>query len=209
MSLSASLRAPEGYHLPNAMEASQLDYPGLFNKFGGHPCAAGFSIEAENLSKAKELMQINLGKQGQELLDSQQTTTQIRTDVQSLPPSLAQYHNKKEIIWLEELKVTNMLLEDIDSLDPYGQDFPLPLLAFPISLGTTNTIQWLGTEKKHLKLKTLNAIPLTFFNIKPETRAFFESNPKTQTGYVMAKLSQNCWNNKRVLELIVEKFFLI
>ena len=64
MSYTASLRAPEGYHLPNAMNLCQEEYAELFNKFGGHPCAAGFSIQKENMSKAKELMTKHLTAQG-------------------------------------------------------------------------------------------------------------------------------------------------
>ncbi|MCI0586139.1 MAG: single-stranded-DNA-specific exonuclease RecJ [Planctomycetes bacterium] len=41
----ASVRAPEGFHLPSILEACA----DLLVEFGGHPLAAGFEIRAENL----------------------------------------------------------------------------------------------------------------------------------------------------------------
>jgi single-stranded-DNA-specific exonuclease len=204
MSFTASLRAPDGFHLPDAMNLCQEEYPGLFNKFGGHPCAAGFSIDAENLIKAKELMSKNLSQQG--LSIKQKSDSQAKIDI---PIELIQYSTKKEVIWITEKEVDLELLSQIDFLDPFGQDFPMPSLAFQVLESTLSNIQWLGNEQKHLKLKTQNQIPLTFFNLKSETKDFFESKNKTKNLWVFAKLNQNAWNNKRSLELVVDKVFVI
>jgi single-stranded DNA-specific DHH superfamily exonuclease len=204
MSYTASLRAPDGFHLPDAMNLSQEEFPGLFNKFGGHPCAAGFSIEPENLVKAKELMSKNLSQQGLLTIQAVDSKTKI-----TIPQKLQQYSAKKEVIWLTEEQIDLELLGQIDSLDPFGQDFPLPYLAFQVHEPTLTNIQWLGSEQKHLKLKTQKQIPLTFFNIKSETREFFLSKNKTENLWVFAKLNQNAWNNKRTLELVVDKVFVI
>ena len=204
MSYTASLRAPEGYHLPNAMNLCQEEYAELFNKFGGHPCAAGFSIPKENMNKAKELMTKHLSAQGLTLGSSSDS----KTDLQ-IPDELKQYSVKKEIIWLTEAGIDLEFLTQIDSLDPFGQDFPLPQLAFEVNSNTIKNIQWLGTDKKHLKLKTVNGLPLTFFNLKPETKEFFENEIKVGSLWVFAKLSQNAWNNRRTLELVVDKVFVI
>lgn len=204
MSYTASLRAPEGYHIPNAMNQCQEEFSGLFNKFGGHPCAAGFSIEANNLVKAKELMSKNLSAQGLNLGSNSDSTTEL-----NIPVELKQYASKKEIIWLTEKEIDLELLTQIDSLDPFGQDFPLPQLAFEVNSNTVKNIQWLGTEKKHLKLKTIVQLTLTFFNLKPEINEFFENENKVESLWVFAKLSQNAWNNRRTLELVVDKVFII
>jgi single-stranded-DNA-specific exonuclease len=204
MSFTASLRAPEGFHLPDAMNLCQTEIPGLFNKFGGHPCAAGFSIDPQNLVKAKELMSKNLSQQG--LLTNQKSNSQPKFEI---PTKLMQYSAKKEVIWLSEKDVDLELLGQIDSLDPFGQDFPMPYLAFQVLESTISNVQWLGNEQKHLKLKNLNQIPLTFFNLKPETKEFFESKNKLETLWVFAKLNQNAWNNTRTLELVVDKAFII
>jgi single-stranded DNA-specific DHH superfamily exonuclease len=204
MSFTASLRAPEGFHLPNAMNLCQEEFPGLFNQFGGHPCAAGFSIEPKNLVKAKEFMSKHLSQQG--LMTDQKTDSNTKVEV---PEELQQYSAKKEVIWITENEIDLVLLGQIDSLDPFGQDFPMPYLAFQVLELTLINIQWLGSEQKHLKLKTQNQIPLTFFNLKPETKDFFESKNKVENLWVFAKLNQNAWNNTRSLELVVDKIFLI
>ncbi len=204
MSYTASLRAPEGYHLPNAMNLCQEEAPGLFNKFGGHPCAAGFSIQKENLGNAKELMSKYLSKQGSSLDSDSDSKTTIQ-----IPDELKQYSAKKEIIWITEQGIDLELLTQIDSLDPFGQDFPLPQLAFEVSDQSLSSIQWLGNEKKHLKLKTVNQIPLTFFNLKPNIKEFFDNKERSGKLWVFGKLNQNAWNNKRTLELVVEKVFVI
>ena len=48
-SVSASLRAPEGYNLPRTMSR----FADLFTKAGGHPGAAGFGARVENLDRIK------------------------------------------------------------------------------------------------------------------------------------------------------------
>jgi single-stranded DNA-specific DHH superfamily exonuclease len=204
MSYTASLRAPEGFHLPDAMNLCQEEFPRLFNKFGGHPCAAGFSIEPKNLVKAKELMSKHLSQQG--LLTTQAVDSKTKIII---PQKLQQYSAKKEVIWLTEKEIDLVLLGQIDSLDPFGQDFPMPYLAFQVQESTLINIQWLGSEQKHLKLKTQNQIPLTFFNLKHEIKDFFASKNKTKNLWVFAKLNQNAWNNTRSLELVVDKVFLI
>jgi single-stranded DNA-specific DHH superfamily exonuclease len=204
MSFTASLRAPEGYHLPDAMNLCQEEVSGLFNKFGGHPCAAGFSIEPQNLFKAKELLSKHLSQQGLSINQKSDSQTKV-----NIPEKLIQYSAKKEVVWITEKEIDLELLGQIDSLDPFGQDFPMPYLAFQVLDATLNNIQWLGNEQKHLKLKTINQIPLTFFNLKPETKDFFESKNKVENLWVFAKLNQNAWNNKRSLELVVDKVFLV
>jgi single-stranded DNA-specific DHH superfamily exonuclease len=204
MSYTASLRAPDGFHLPDAMNLCQTKIPGLFNKFGGHPCAAGFSIEPHNLDQAKELMSKNLSVQGLLIIQTSNSKTKI-----TIPDKLRQYSAKKEVIWLIENDIDLELLGQIDSLDPFGQDFPLPYLAFQVQDSTLKNIQWLGNEQKHLKLKTQNQIPLTFFNLKPEIKDFFESKTRIEELWVFAKLNQNAWNNKRSLELVVDKVFVV
>jgi single-stranded DNA-specific DHH superfamily exonuclease len=204
MSYTASLRAPEGYHLPNAMNLCQEEFDGLFDKFGGHPCAAGFSINPKNLKRAKDLMSKHLTAQSSSLAKSSDSTISIE-----IPEELKQYSAKKEIIWITENEIDFELLTQIDTLDPFGQDFPLPQLAFRVSNQILQNIQWLGTEKKHLKLKIANLIPLTFFNLKPDTKEFFEDEKNNQQLWVFAKMNQNAWNKQRTLELVVEKIFVI
>jgi single-stranded DNA-specific DHH superfamily exonuclease len=203
-SYTASLRAPEGYHLPRAMTSIQ-EKSNPFDKFGGHPCAAGFTVlTKENLEIAKVEMEKELTSQG---VNMSQNNTNYNSTLQDHPVDLIPFTFRKEIIWLSEEEVDSELLNQIMGMDPFGQDFMLPNLAFQVSENTLNTIKWLGSEQKHLKLTSSNGVCLTFFNLEPELKQYFLS-PKKQALWIITKPIQNCWQNKRTIELVVEKSFL-
>jgi single-stranded DNA-specific DHH superfamily exonuclease len=203
-SYTASLRAPEGYHLPKAMTLIQEQFQ-VFDKFGGHPCAAGFTIlTKEGLELAKVEMEKELALQG---VNMSQNNINYNSDLQNIPESMLPYQFRKEIIWLQENQVDTELLNQIMNMDPFGQDFMLPNLAFQVSASTLNTVKWLGSEQKHLKLTSSGGISLTFFNLEPEIKDYF-LKAKKQELWIIAKPLQNCWQNKRTIELVVDKWFL-
>jgi single-stranded DNA-specific DHH superfamily exonuclease len=203
-SYTASLRAPEGYHLPNAMKTIQ-EKQKVFDKFGGHPCAAGFSVlTKEDLAVAKMEMARELELQGQNMSDN---NTNYNLDLADLPPEMLPFQFRKEILWLKENQVDLGLLNQIMSMDPFGQDFTLPNLAFEITPQTLTTIKWLGSEQKHLKLTSTNGVCLTFFNLEQQLKAYF-LGAKKQALWIITKPIQNCWMNKRTIELVVDKWFL-
>jgi single-stranded DNA-specific DHH superfamily exonuclease len=203
-SYTASLRAPEGYHLPKAMTVIQEQYQ-VFDKYGGHPCAAGFTVlTKENLELAKVEMEKELSLQG---VNMSQNNINFNLGLQNIPDSMSPYQFRKEIIWLQENQIDAELLNQIMNMDPFGQDFMLPNLAFQVLSSTLNTIKWLGSEQKHLKLTSINGISLTFFNLESEIKDYF-LNPKKQALWIITKPLQNCWQNKRTIELVVDKWFL-
>lgn len=202
---TASLRAPEGYSLPQAMVDCQAKYPDLFDKFGGHPCAAGFTIsDPKNLIIARSEMTKNLQEQSKNMIN---TAISYNGNI-VVPMAMLDLVYRPEIIWLNETDVTTDLLVDIMNMDPFGQDFPLPLLAFELSQNTCNNKKWLGQEQKHIKLITKNNCTLTFFNLTAELVDFFKNEDITKVLWITAKPSQNCWNNIRNIEMVVEKTFL-
>lgn len=203
-SYTASLRAPEGFHLPRAMAAIQDQYQ-VFDKFGGHPCAAGFTVlTKENLEVAKLEMEKELAIQG---ADMSQNNICYNLDLQNIPKLMQPYKFRKEILWLEESQIDAQLLSEIMAMDPFGQDFMLPNLAFQVSSSALNTIKWLGSEQKHLKLTSINGVSLSFFNLELEIKESFLSQ-KRQDLWIITKPIQNCWMNKRTVELVVDKWFL-
>jgi single-stranded DNA-specific DHH superfamily exonuclease len=203
-SYTASLRAPEGYHLPNAMSSIQEKYQ-VFDKFGGHPCAAGFTvILEESLELAKTEMAKELSLQG---INMATNNTNYNSGLQNLPNNLNAYQYRKEILWLEEGLLDGELLNQIMSMDPFGQDFMLPNLAFQVSSQTLNTVKWFGSEQKHLKLTSTKGVCLTFFNLESEMKEYFLSSKK-EALWIITKPIQNCWQNKRTIELVVDKCFI-
>jgi single-stranded DNA-specific DHH superfamily exonuclease len=209
---TASLRAPEGYHLPNAMVSSQQQIPDLFIKFGGHPCAAGFSIDADKINIAKECMSQAIAEQSDTIKNTISNYCNI-----DIPLELQQFTHRKEIIWLHSSEVTPELLQEIIALDPFGQDFALPNLAFCCEFWDCRAVKWLGQDNKHFKIPSTNGVNVTFFNIGEELLDFAlrsggstsSNNIKKQSLWVIAKPVQNAWRNTLTTELIVDKFFLI
>ena len=203
-SYTASLRAPEGYHLPKAMTGIQEKCQ-VFDKFGGHPCAAGFTVLTQDqLVIAKFEMEKELALQA---VSMSQNNTNYNTDLQNIPANLVPFQFRKETIWIKENAIDTTLLSQIMSMDPFGQDFILPNLVFEVERSTVNTIKWLGSEQKHLKLTSVNGISLTFFNIELELKQYFLRAEKKAL-WIITKPIQNCWMNQRTIELVVDKWFL-
>jgi single-stranded DNA-specific DHH superfamily exonuclease len=210
-SYTASLRAPEGYHLPNAMKIVQGNEQ-VFDKFGGHPCAAGFTVlDSQNLTIAKGSMEKELEIQGRKM--SQNNLSYNPVDF-LVPRAMLSYSFRKEILWLLEGKIDTQLLTEVLAMDPFGQDFMLPNFAFQLNSETVINPKWLGNEQKHLKLTTVNGCTLTFFNLEMELQTYFLNiNKHSVVGpvsllWVIGKPSQNCWKGNRTIELIVDKWFL-
>ena len=204
---TASLRAPEGYNLPVAMSNCQTQHPSLFDKFGGHPCAAGFTIsDPRNLPIAKNLMLENLKEQGKSMIN---TATSYNGKIIT-PQAMKDLVYRPEILWLNEDEITKDFLVEIMQMDPFGQDFPLPMLAFEVLPPTINNKKWLGQDQKHIKLVTKNNCTLTFFNLTEEFSNFFKDSSQSSQPklWVTAKPSQNCWNNTRTIEMVVDKVFV-
>lgn len=127
VSFKGSGRSLEGFNLIEAITecANHLD------KYGGHPMACGFSItNEENLGAFKEQL---LG------IASKTLTEEI------LRPKL------KIDAELDFINLNLNLVEELNSLAPYGQNNPQPRFS-SLSL-VVEDIVLMGVEKQHLKLR--------------------------------------------------------
>ena len=201
---TASLRSPEGYHLPNLMKTCQDKTPELFVKFGGHPCAAGFSITDDNLPVAKKLM-----------IENTQTTTNQNNNLRSLvkvPKELDQLKYKIHIIWIDITEITTDLLNQVFEMDPFGQDFPLPSFGFEINLKDIKNKTKMGNNKQHVKIELYNNCSILVFNAKNDIVQFFWRETETQNAnnkaWLIVKPHKNSFMQKTQLDLIVDKYFL-
>jgi single-stranded-DNA-specific exonuclease len=200
---SASLRAPEGYHLPNAIS----DCGELIQKGGGHPGAAGFSADISNLPQIRSAMSASLQSQ----LTSEQQEKEIYTpdwvDISSFESkTINRLQTQKNLIWLKKDQLTSQLLQEILNLDPYGQDFPMPALM--VQLGTTDfSFKFLGNDQKHVKFNLPNGLTITAFNIKDDLKSTLLKSTDSQF-WCTLKVSQNTWRDKTTLELIAENIWI-
>lgn len=202
---TGSLRAPEGYHLPNLMKDCQDQSPELFVKFGGHPCAAGFSITDDNLSIAKKLMTDKT-----KVVINQNTNFRLKTEI---PKELETLKYKKNIIWTDLIEITTDLLNQIFVMDPFGQDFPLPSFGFEISAKDIKNKNKIGNSNQHIKIELHNNFCILIFNVKDEINQFFWQSTETENiqhrMWLITKPNKNSFLQKTQINLIVDKYFII
>jgi single-stranded-DNA-specific exonuclease len=200
----ASSRAPEGYNLPDAMK----EHKDLFEKAGGHPGAAGFSASPEKLADIKAALIDSLNKQGKNHHKSLKTKKQV-VDT-TLPDYIVGYLSRKNAILLNESDLSPSLLQEVMNLDPFGQDFPFPLLVFRSDIAS---IRWLGLENKHIKFGLRNGQTVTTFNLEDDIKSSLVqvknlAQPNISV-WSLAKITQNTWNNNTNLELIADKIWIV
>ena len=201
---TASLRAPEGYHLPNLMKSCQEKIPDLFVKFGGHPCAAGFSITNDNLSIARRLM-INETK----IIVSQNSNFTPNIEI---PEELETLKYKKNIIWLNLNEITVELLNQVFGMDPFGQDFLLPNFGFKVDIKDIKSKIKMGNNNQHIKIELYNNFCILMFNAKDDIIKYFWQDVKFTTEpdkiWLITKPNKNSFMQKNQIDLIVDKYFI-
>jgi len=203
---TASLRAPEGYHLPNAISSLP---PGLILKGGGHPGAAGFTAVSGNLAEIKTQLIYALKKQveNKEILA---TSYLPHSFEQKLPPEIELLQYRRDLIWLNQDELTPDLLKESDTLDPFGMDFLQP--KFVVKLNNFG-YRLMGKDFSSARILT-NNFSFSVFNLDQnvlQTLANLEPQimPRKWDLWAVLKTSQNTWNNKTTTELIAEKIWVV
>ncbi len=191
----ASLRAPKGFHL---VEAIKLVADRLL-KFGGHPEAAGFTCKLSELPLVKDLLITQLTEQAKLKPVSK---NKFAPDHWLLPSALEHLTYEPQYIWLRFQDLNSELLQQTWLLDPFGQDFPVPKFIFPVKI--TNP-EWFGENSQHLKIRLQSDISLTWFNVNPELKFQLVS----QSVWLATRLTQNPWNGQLRHDLIVDQFWLV
>jgi single-stranded-DNA-specific exonuclease len=145
---------------------------GVLSKFGGHPMAAGFSIEEKNISKFRDLLNENC------TLNDEDLALKIKVDS---PIKLAY--------------VTEQVVQEFKLLEPFGKGNPSPVLQ--ASKVLVEDIRFLGSEKQHVKFRfnvegTNNIIEGLYFNKREEVidilkHIYGEDYCEYENGYVRPK----------------------
>jgi single-stranded DNA-specific DHH superfamily exonuclease len=216
--VTASLRAPEGFNLPQAMTESGAD---LFIKYGGHPGAAGFTATFSNLKKIKEALSQNLDKQKKSLQGNRSIyqDAEFEAIISEFIKKNQEYLQAEDLqeildlkyisnlIYLESTELKQDFLQELMLLDPFGQDFPAPHL---VSVFSKYSIRWLGLEQKHVKINFANN-NFTVFNISSsfKQKLFKNENKNSSQEPILAilKTSQNTFRGSTSLDLIAEKVY--
>ena len=148
---------------------------------GGHPMAAGFTVETAKLP----LLQKALEKNAKLLLTNDLLTRNLKIDLS-----------------LSLSSITINLYESLQKLSPFGMGNPEPTF---VSQGTLEDIKLVGSEGKHLKLKVCDPKSGIKFGAigfgLGENAESFHVGDKIDFVYVIAK---DDWNGDRQLQLKIK-----
>lgn len=170
----ASARSISGFNIVEAIRSCA----DILIDVGGHPMAAGFTVETKNLQQLQE----RLETMAEQLLTDDSLVRMLRIDAE-VPLSL----------------ISESLYRDFESLAPYGLGNPEPVL---VSRGVQlRDVQLLGAEGKHLKLKlrqgdgpVYTALAFGMGNIYPQ---LYPDMPMD----IAYSIDVDRWNGKKRLQL--------
>lgn len=170
----ASARSISGFNIIEAIKET-----GLILEGGGHPMAAGFSIETTRIEEFK----LKINELSKEKLTDEMLERKLKIDLEI---------NFKEI--------DTELVEVLKQFEPTGQGNYSPV--FVSKNVEVKEVKPVGQEGKHLKLK------LQKDNIKLNAIAFgFGVNNKLKAGEnvdIAYAVEENVWNNKTSIQLKIK-----
>ena len=173
-----SARSIANYHLLNGLEACGH----LFEKFGGHAAACGFTIREENIDQ----LRTSINEHAAEHLTEEDLTRRLNIDAVVTSSSL-------------DLR----LVEDIKKLEPFGAGNPKPVF---VTRDLVLSDEPFIMKEKHLRLKLRDRQGKQFEAVwwdgveKSEERTL-----KAKTGIELAYTPEaNSWNGNTRLQLVVE-----
>jgi single-stranded-DNA-specific exonuclease len=183
----ASARSIEGFNAIKNIRSIEKD----LLEHGGHPLAAGFTIDNQNLEKVKTKL---LRLADQQLTDKQLTPT-LEVDLEL---------SLSDINW--------ELYNDLESLHPFGFGNPRPVFISKQVL--IDSFRPVGQNQKHLKL-TLQACPDSIGGqtSKLEAIAFnlghlAKKLSANQSVDLIYTLDKNVWNGQKTLQFKIKEIII-
>ncbi len=178
----ASARSIKGFNIVEAIRSCA----DLLVDVGGHPMAAGFTVETKNIEALRDRL------------------TALAT-AQLLPETLLRTLTVDAVIPLGW--VTESLWKAVQVLAPFGFGNYEPVFASRSVVITDSRI--IGATKKHIKLsltekKTRNVFEAVGFNMADE----FGGIPKGTVADIAYSIDMNEWNGKRTLQLKIKDIII-
>ena len=173
-----SARSIAGYHLLNGLDSCAE----LFEKFGGHAAACGFTIKQENI----EILREKLNEHAKQKLSDEDLVPELKIDAPVSSGSLN----------LE-------LVEELKKLEPFGIGNPKPVL---LTKDLYLTDEPFVMKEKHLKLKLADKNGKRFEAVWWDGLEKSKGQTlKPQTCIELAYTPEaNSWNGNTRLQLVVQ-----
>jgi single-stranded-DNA-specific exonuclease len=171
-----SARSISGFNLFEAMSK----HSDIFEKYGGHEMAAGFTIKTERIDELRESMNFEAeSTMGKEKL---------------LPELLVDYKLSPEDINLETIR-------QLKALEPFGIGNPSPLFVYRgLKVLSSKAV---GNESKHLSLKLydgVNEIKCIAYNLGSMQKVL-STGKKID---IICSVENNIWNNIESVQLNIK-----
>ena len=171
-----SARSIEGFHLYNELAKNREILP----HFGGHPMAAGMTLQLEHVDSLRERLQ----QQAEESLTQEdlQPTQQIDVSVS-----------------LDEIDL--VAIESLKQLGPFGMDFPKPM--YCIEKVNVSSMRKIGANQNHVKMElaagphTLDAVGFSKGHLADEI------TPGVAVSFI-GDLQVNEWNGLKKPQFMIE-----
>lgn len=173
----ASARSVSGFNIIEFIRSNA----GLLLNAGGHPMAAGFSIETDKI----ELFQKAVEKLAEEIITQDHLTPILKIDLE-LPLSL----------------VSQKLYDAIEKLSPFGMVNPQPVFVSEKVL--LEEVRLIGQTKKHVKLKIKQDDSLVIEAIAFNMGDKIASLTVGKTVAIVYTLDENKWNGRTSLQLKIK-----
>ncbi len=165
----ASARSIAGFNIVEAIKSCS----DLLVDVGGHPMAAGFTVETKNLNE----LQIRLERLAEKKLSDKLLTRELRIDME-----------------LPLAAVTDDLWQKIRDFEPFGFGSPEPVF---VTRGVSvSDARLVGAEGKHLKLRvsSIDAIAFGMGDLYPKVK----TGKPIDIAYT---IDMNIWNGRKSLQL--------
>ncbi len=173
----ASARSVSGVNIIEFIRSSS----DLLLNAGGHPMAAGFSVETEKITVLKETLE----KLAEEIITEEHLTPILKIDV-TLPLKL----------------ISQKLYDAILQLAPFGMANTQPV--FVSKKVTLEDIRLIGQTKKHVKFKIIqdNSIPIDAiaFNMAD----VINQTKNNKTADIVYTIDENEWNGRKTIQLKIK-----
>ncbi len=170
----ASARSISGFNIIEAIKETELILEG-----GGHPMAAGFSIETNKISEfRRKINELSESKLTDEILERK-----LKIDLE-----------------IDFDLINKDLVQELKKFEPSGQGNYSPVfMSSDVEILETKTV---GSDGKHIKLKLRqnnNIFDAIWFNAKKEIRS--SSPVKADIAFTV---EENVWNNKTSIQLKIK-----
>jgi len=172
--LKGTGRSIEGVNIHDLLDKHQE----LFEKFGGHALACGFTITEENFAKLVPLIK----KDAEEIYKEN--------------PELFKRHYLAEMK-IDVKDISLELAEQLRLLEPFGNKNPKPI--FEIDTDDIRDIKYMGREEQHVKFR-VGDVQAVLFSRAKEYRNLLEEGGKLR---LMGCPDISEWNGNSYLQLMV------